>query len=586
MHTSSDTASRFTTITKYLRQYRGYLVVGACAVVLANALILANPYVMKLIFDGLEKGLPRKQLLTYVGLIVVLALVAGIFRFLMRRTIIWMSRRLEYDLRNELFGHLLTCAPSFFDRTRTGDLMARATSDLEAVRMMIGPGMMQIANSFVTVIVALIFMIVLSPRLTLYAVLPMVILPFAVNVLGNLVHRKHTKVQEQLSLLTATAQENLAGVRVVKAYRQEADEVRNFARQASEYVRRNLELARVQGLLFPLVVFIAALLNLVVLYLGGLDVIAGRMPLGTVVAFFAYLNMLFWPMMAGGWVVSLYQQGTASLDRINAILRTPSEIADSPTATYEQPMQGHIEFRNLTFGYTDVTVLRDISLTLEPGETLGVIGPVGCGKSTLTALLTRQYPVPRGMLFIDGVDINDWRLVALRRQIGVATQEPFLFSDTITGNLRFGNAAASPDDVTRAAEIAALTKDIVDFPAGYDTMVGERGITLSGGQKQRAAIARALVVDPAILILDDATSAVDTETDDQINRHLHAERRTRTTIIISHRVSSIKEADRILYLDSGRIIEQGTHDELTARGGAYADLYRTQLLARQLEQLA
>lgn len=586
MTTPPNTPSRFSTITKYLRHYRGYLLVGGLAVILANALILANPYVMKLIFDGLERGISSRELLGFAGLIVLLALVAGVFRFMMRRTIIWMSRKLEYDLRNELFGHLLTLPPSFFDRTRTGDLMARATSDLEAVRMMIGPGMMQIANTLVTVIVALAFMLVLSPRLTLYAVLPMIILPFAVNILGNLVHRKFTRVQEQLSLLTATAQENLAGVRVVKAYRQEADEVRNFARQASEYVRRNLDLARVQGLLFPLVMFIAALLNLVVLYFGGLDVIAGRMPLGTIVAFFAYLNMLFWPMMAGGWVVSLYQQGTASLDRINAILRTPSEVADSARAIHDQPMRGHIEFRNLTFAYSSQPVLQDITLEVRPGETLGVIGPVGCGKSSLTALLTRQYPVGRGMLSIDGVDINDWKLAALRRQIGFATQEPFLFSDSITGNLKFGNADATHDDVTRAAEIAALTKDIIDFPAGYDTMVGERGITLSGGQKQRAAIARALVVDPAILILDDATSAVDTETDDQINRRLHAERRSRTTIIISHRVSSIKEADRIVYLEAGRIVEQGAHDELIARGGAYADLYQTQLLARQLEQLA
>lgn len=588
MSTQSQTAgqpARFSTLYKYLRNYKGYLMFGAVAVVLANALQLTTPYLTKQVFDKLEQKSPVGEILWYAVAIVGLALLAGIFRFFMRRTIIWMSRRLEYDLRQELFDHLLTLSPSYYDRTRTGDIMARMTSDLEAVRMMIGPGVMQIANTVVTVTVALSFMIVLSPKLTLYAMVPALIVPYLVNRLGNMVHKKYVRIQEHLSTLTAVAQENLAGVRVVKAYRQEEEEIRNFAAISSKYVDLNLDMARLYGVLFPLIIFIGSLLNLSVLYFGGLDVMTGKIPLGTMVAFFAYLTMLFWPMMAGGWVVSLYQQGTASLDRINKILFTVPDIRDEAHATHDAPMKGKIEFRNLTFSYGDTVVLDGVTLTVEPGQTIGIVGPIGSGKTTMIALLTRLYPVARGQVLVDGVDINDWKLSALRRQIGCATQEPFLFSDSIAENIRFGEGDAEFERITASAELAALGKDIATFTDGFDTVVGERGITLSGGQKQRTAIARALLIDPVVVILDDATSAVDTETEDQINERMHAALKDRTTFIISHRMSAVKEADLIIYLDGGKIVEQGNHDELMRRDGNYAELYRAQLLAMELEKL-
>ncbi len=582
MHNSPK---RFAVLAKYLKGYKGYLIFGAVAVLFANGLLLINPYVLKLIFDALEKAEPQETVFWYVLLMLGLSITAGVFRFFMRRTIIWMSRKLEYDLRDELFTHLLTLSPAFYDRNRTGDIMAKMTNDLEAVRMMIGPGIMQISNSIVTITVALSFMIFLSPKLTLYALLPAVLLPFLVNRLGNLVHKKYSKIQEHFSVLTAAAQENLAGIRVVKAYRQEEQEIEHFGKISQQYVKLNMDMAKLYGIMFPLLIFVASLLNLAVLYFGGLDVMEGRIPLGTIVAFFAYLTMLFWPIMAGGWVVSLYQRGTASLDRINDVLNTQSVVKNDRQDMYSGEMKGEIEFRNLIFAYDGLPILNGISLKVNAGMTVGLVGSVGSGKTTLVSLLPRLYPVNRGMLFIDGVDLNDWDLASLRKQIGFATQEPFLFSDSLRDNLRFGEADAAEEKVREVAEVAALSKDIEQFPAGFDTVVGERGITLSGGQKQRTAIARALLPDPAVVVLDDATSAVDTETEDQINVRMHAALKHRTTFIISHRVSSVKEADLIIYLVDGKIAEQGNHHELIAQNGLYAELYRAQLLAEEIEKL-
>ena len=583
--TRAKTPGRFSTITRYLKGYKGYLIFGAVAVVLSNVLLLINPYVLKIIFDKLENHAPSSAILMWALLMVVLAIGSGVFRFLMRRTIIWMSRRIEYDLRGALLDHLMTLSPSYYDRTRTGDLMARATNDLEAVRMMIGPGIMQIANTLVTVVVALAFMIALSPKLTLYAIFPMLMVPLIVNRLGNLVHRRFTRIQEHFSLLTAVAQENLAGVRVIKAYRQEAEEINNFSDVSSQYVKLNLHLARVYGIMFPLMFFFASTLSLTVLYFGGLDVMNGKITIGTMVAFFGYLTMLFWPILAGGWVISLYQQGTASLDRINRILFTEPEIRTEAARPYAESMKGKIEFRHLNFAYDpQKPVLHDINLTVQAGQTVGIVGPVGCGKTTLVSLLPRLYQPPRGHVLIDDVDVNDWDLHELRRQIGFATQEAFLYSDSLANNIRFGEMDADMTRVQAAAETAALSKDVSLFPDGYETVVGERGITLSGGQKQRTAMARALLIEPAIVILDDATSAVDTETEDQINERIKAVRGS-TTIIISHRVSSIREADIIVYLENGRIIESGNHHRLVALNGKYAELYRSQLLAMELEKM-
>lgn len=601
-HAAQELPGRFSVIGKYLGQYRGYLIWGFLFIILANTFSLVTPYIIKSVVNLLEGKDLRAPLverylamfhqsdtmdkILWLGLLVIaLSIVAGIFRFMVRRTIIWMSRFLEYRLRGQLVEHLLGMSQSFYHNNRTGDIMARATNDLEAVRMMVGPGIMHIANTIVGLVIALGFMLSMSVKLTLYAMLPMLIFPFIVNKLGNLIHKKFTKIQEKFSDMNVVAQENLAGVRVVKAYRQEEPEIKNFSQVSREYVDLNLHMAKLQGLFFPLIHFLASGINLVVLYFGGRAVMGGDISLGTIVAFFAYLHMMFWPIFAMGWVVSLYQRGTASLDRINRILFTESAVADKADDLHDAPMQGRIEFRNLTFSYDETPVLEDVNLTIEPGRTVGIMGMTGSGKTTLVSVLSRLYPVERGQVFIDGIDVNDWKLVSLRRQIGVATQEPFLFSDTIGENIRFGVEDASFDQVQSVAGASALAKDVETFPQGFETLVGERGITLSGGQKQRTAIARALMGDPAILVLDDATSSVDTETEHEIHQRVHRAQADRTTLIISHRVSSVKDADMIIYLDDGRVAEEGTHEELLALNGHYARLYSSQLLEQEIEAL-
>jgi ATP-binding cassette, subfamily B, multidrug efflux pump len=576
---------RFVTITRYLRNYRRYLILGGAAVVFANGLALVNPYITKIIIDRLKSGAPMSQIGLLALAMLGLAIAAGVFRFGMRRTLIWMSRKIEYDLRGELVRHLLRLSPSFYDRNRTGDIMARATNDLEAVRMMLGPAIMQIANTIVVGTGAIIMMIVLSPRLTLYAAIPAMLLPVIMNRLGNVIHKRFAKIQEHFSQLTAVAQENLAGVRVVKAYRQEEAEIQNFANLSRVYRRLNIDMGKLEAVFFPAIQVVASGLALVILYFGGREVINGTIELSTIVAFFLYLGMLTWPLMAIGWVVSLYQRGTASLDRINTILWTQPEVSNGTHDLHHGAIRGQIEFRHLTFGYDGRPVLQDINLTVAPGQTLGIIGPTGSGKTTLVSLLARLYSCQRGQLFIDGIDINDWDLTSLRGQIGFAAQEPFLFSATIAENISFGAEGQDPELVEEMATVAALAKDIEDFPDRYETTIGERGITLSGGQKQRTAIARATMIEPSILVLDDATSSVDTETEIEINDRIRARTRQLTTVIVSHRVSSVKDADIIIYLDDGRIAERGTHAQLLARKGWYAKLYEAQLLAQEIESL-
>lgn len=580
-----NSKERFAIIYRYLGLYKPHLILGSVSMVLANALLLITPYLIKLIIDDLETGGGSSRVISLVFYMVGLTVLAGIFRFIVRRTIIWMSRHLEYHIRSALFSHLLKLNPSFYHQTRTGDVMARTTNDLEAIRMLVGPGFMHLVNTVVSLVIAAGFMLYMSPRLTLYAFLPMIVFPWIVNKMGNLVHLKFIKIQEQFSRMTVVAQENLSGIRVIKAYRQEEAETQAFGEESEEYVRLNLNMARLQGLLFPLIRFLAAGINLIILGVGGYEVINGDMPLGTLVAFLTYVNALFWPMFAMGWVVSIYQRGTASLDRVNRILHTEPLVTDNGGDARSQPMHGHIKVENLTFAYNDRPVLKEINMEIKPGQTIGLIGTTGSGKTTLVSLLAHLFPVKPGMISIDGLDINDWPLGALRDQIGFATQEPFLFSDTIEGNIRLGRPEAKPEEVVAAARMAALEKDLLEFPDGYQTMVGERGITLSGGQKQRTAIARALIGNPRILILDDVTSAVDTETEDEILNQLEATQNDRTRIIISHRVSSVKSADRVYFMDDGRIVEEGSHEELIELNGRYAELYRAQLLQQELEAL-
>ena len=387
---------RFATITKYLKYYKRYLVVGSFAILLTNALMLVTPYIIKLIINQLEQKAATGTLLRLVVLMFVLTVLSGAFRFLVRRTIIWMSRHIEFRLRGELFSHLMKLSPTYYHETRTGDVMARATNDLEAVRMMIGPGIMHITNTIVSLIIAIGFMLYLSPKLTLYAFIPMALFPFAVNKLGNLIHKKFIRIQEQFSKLSSTAQENLAGMRVIKAYRQEQSEIANFSDESEEYVNLNLNMAKIQAALFPLIRLLAAGVNLLILAVGGYGIIQGTTDLGTVVAFFTYTNALFWPMFAMGWVVSLYQRGTASLDRINTILHTQPLIRDEGEKLHDEPMAGQIEVKDLDFSYNHQPVLKGITLTVQPGQTVGLVGMTGSGKTTLISLLARLYPVPRG----------------------------------------------------------------------------------------------------------------------------------------------------------------------------------------------
>ncbi len=576
---------RFHRIIAYLGRYKKYLFWGGLAVIFSNSLMLINPYLLKTAFDRLEKGAVPSTIFPIAVAIVVLALLSAVFRFSMRRTIIWMSRKVEYDLRVDFFSHLLTLNPTFYHNTKTGDIMARSTNDIEAVRMMVGPGIMHIGNAFVSAVIAISFMVYLSPELAALSLLPLPALAVVVNRLGTLVHRRFSKIQEYFSVLTAVVQENLSGIRVIRAYSQENNEISKFGDHNKEYVRLNMRMIKINALFFPILFFLAGTVSLFVLYFGGRAVINDSITLGTLVAFFAYLSLLIWPMIALGWVVSLYQRGTASLDRLNKIFNTKPEVGNSVSAKTDIKLKGKIQFRNLDFAYNGTKILHNINLTIEPGMSVGIIGPTASGKTTLVSLISRLFPVEIGKLFIDDIDINDIDLKTLRAQIGFVPQEPFLFSDTLTNNILF---AGREHDVKLARDVAAravIDKEIEEFANGYETMLGERGITLSGGQKQRVALARALVINPPIIILDDATSAVDTETEHLINLSLRDELNKRTAIIISHRASAVKDADIIVYLEDGSIAESGDHEQLMALNGRYARLYRTQLIEEELKRL-
>ena len=576
----------------YLKKYRAAYVWGTLTVLLMNGIWVLFPLVIGRAIDSLKSAevSPRTlhQLVNLVVLILVVAGSKGIFQFLTRWIVIGASREIEFDLRNDLFRHLESLSYSFYQRTRTGDIMARATNDLNAVRMLLGPAIMYSANTIVFTAGALAFMLSISPKLTLYAFLPLPLVSIVVQYFGRKIHERFERIQAMFSDISARAQENFSGVRVIRAYVQEEAEIAGFESANREYIARSLKLVRLMGMLWPTLETMLGLAIVLVLWIGGREVIHGRLSVGDFVAFNTYMVQLTWPVIALGWVINIFQRGTASLARIHQLMLEKPEITDSPDALpvdSETELQGEVEFRDLNFSYDGHPVLHDVNLQIPAGSSLAIVGPTGSGKTTLVNLIPRIYNAEPGSVLIDGLPIRSYPMAFLRRNIGFVPQETFLFSETIRENIAFGVPRASDEAVRWAAEAANIAGEIEDFPDQYKTIVGERGITLSGGQKQRTAIARALIRNPRILILDDALASVDTQTEDKILNHLREVMQGRTTIFISHRVSTVRNADRIAVLHGGRIVELGTHEELIARNGYYTDLYNKQLLEEELAEV-
>ena len=565
----------------YLKRYRWGFVIGALCILLSNGAQAGLPRVIGNAAQSLESGVTRHKLLIFTLQVLALAVVRGIFLFLTRWIVIGISRDIEFDLRNDLFAHLETLSYSYYQRMRTGDIMARVTNDLNAVRMLMGPAIMYSANTIVFTAAALWFMVHNSPKLTMYAVLPLPIVSVTIQYFGRRIHERFERIQAMFSDISARAQENFSGARVIRAYVQEEAEIASFESANQEYVARSLKLVRLMGMLWPTLELMLGLALVLVLWIGGREVLAGRMQIGAFTAFNIYMMQLTFPIIALGWVVNIFQRGTASLVRLNEILQEQPEIKNETDAKDRQ-VDGEIEFRGLNFAYDGKQVLHDLNLRIPAGSSMAIVGPTGSGKSTLVNLIPRVYDAAPGMVLIDGRPIRDFSLASLRRNIGFVPQETFLFSDRIRENIALGVESASDREIHDAADAANIAVDIEGFPERYQTMVGERGITLSGGQKQRTAIARALIRNPRILILDDALSSVDTHTEDKILNHLREVMHGRTTIFISHRISTARYADRIAVLVAGRIAELGTHQELIARNGYYTALAEKQQLEEEL----
>lgn len=576
----------FRQLWPYVWRYKRTLALGFGALILKDLLVVSQPLLIKTAIDRLMSGFSLRTVFTFAAALAGVTAAKGVFQYVMRVRLVGLSRDIEYDLRNDLFAHMVTLDQAFYGRYRTGDLLARATSDLNAVRMMMGPGIMYWFETMLTFILAVVVMLSVDWRITLIALSPAPLVSIAVIFFGKRIHERFEQIQARFADISSRVQENLAGVRVVRAYVQEQAELKLFDSLNRDFVTQNLGLARLSGLFQPILQFLIGLTFLMVLLAGGWALLEKRITLGSFVMFNTYMGMLIWPLIAFGWVVNLIQRGTASFRRIRELIeRKPAIAAATDAVALPRPFRASIEFRGVTLRYDSRAVLRDLNLTIAPGQTVAIVGHTGSGKTSLVHLIPRLMDPTEGAVLVSGADLRRLDPADLRRQIGFVPQETFLFSSSIAENIAFGVPGASREQVREAAEIAGLGPDIESFPKGLDTAIGERGITLSGGQKQRTAIARAILRSPAILILDDALSSVDTVTEERILTALAEARRQATTILISHRVSTVRAADCIYVIEDGSIIERGTHGELVALGGTYAELHERQLLEEELEAI-
>jgi len=575
------------TLKKYFIRYKAKIFWGMLFILISNGFSTYVPIVIKDAINDLHKSLTHQTLVKYGILIAGASLIAGVFRFLIRQTIIVVSREIEFDLRQDFWAHIQRLPLRYFQNNSTGNIMAHATNDINAVRMFIGPAVMYTIDTGIRFLIVLWIMLSIDVSVTLYSLLPLPFLSFIIYLIGKKIHTRFTAIQEKFSELTTKAQENYSGMRVIKSYVREESEIEEFATLSKEYLNRNMNLVKIQALFQPILFLITGLSIIIVIWVGGSEVINGKLMLGDITALIIYLGMLIWPIIAFGWVINIIQQAEASMKRLNKILAEPFEVEETEATDFSlKDLNGKITFKNVSFSYNEhlPKVLNNVNLEIPVGTTLAIMGLTGAGKTTLINLLPRLYDVTEGEILIDDIPVNNIPLATLRRQIGLVQQETFLFSDSIENNLSYGLKEPNHDKMIEASRIAQFDKDVKDFPNGYETVIGERGITLSGGQKQRATIARSLVIDPKILILDDSFSAVDTHTEEEILKNLKTFMKERTSIIISHRISTVKDADIIIVLDKGTISEEGTHDELLTLNKLYAEIYYKQLLEKEIEE--